>query len=361
MDSGRYPSLSRFIEELDALAEGSEQESPDEGTADRGDTVRIQTIHGSKGLEAPIVFLTDTARADARTPANEVLIDWPPGESAPRHVSIYAAKKSWGSARLALFEQDALLRAKEDEHLLYVGMTRAKEILVVSGVLPARGEGESSWYARCAPFAELLSGPDGDGLDSDAEGLEGGTMSTPKGSEEIFIAAFQPAPQALGSHQVRPTVAAASEEADRARLFGIALHRVLEALAGQPPDPHRALALARAQRLDPNGRSANDLARLAVAILSEPSLKPFFDPSACLRAHNEVEILTAEGRVVRIDRLVEFHNETWILDYKSAQSAGGIDPHRAQLELYRTVVQGLRPDVRVRAGVIFADAVLIEI
>jgi len=111
-------------------------------------------------------------------------------------------------------------------------------------------------------------------------------------------------------------------------------------------------ALARAQRLDPNGRSANDLARLAVAILSEPSLKPFFDPSACLRAHNEVEILTAEGRVVRIDRLVEFHNETWILDYKSAQSAGGIDPHRAQ---------GLRPDVRVRAGVIFADAVLIEL
>jgi ATP-dependent helicase/nuclease subunit A len=74
-----------------------------------------------------------------------------------------------------------------------------------------------------------------------------------------------------------------------------------------------------------------------------------------------VEILTAEGRIVRIDRLVEFQNETWILDYKSAQSAGGIDPHRAQLELYRNLVQVLRPDVRVRAGVVFADAVLIEI
>jgi ATP-dependent helicase/nuclease subunit A len=232
---------------------------------------------------------------------------------------------------------------------------------VVSGVLPVRGEGESSWYARCAPFAELLPGPEGGGLHPDAEALDGGTMAAPSGSDEIFIAAFQPAPQALGSHPVRPTFAAASEEADRARLFGIALHRILEALAGQSTDPHRALALARAQRLDPNGRSANDLARLAVAILCEPSLKPFFDPSAYLRAHNEVEILTAEGRIVRIDRLVEFQNETWILDYKSAQSAGGIDPHRAQLELYRNLVQVLRPDVRVRAGVVFADAVLIEI
>ncbi len=355
MDSGRYPSLPRFIEELDALARGTEQESPDEGVADHGDTVRILTIHGAKGLEAPIVFLTDTSAQVERAGSNEVLIDWPAGTSAPSHVSIYGSVESRGSARASLFDQDAQLRTREDRNLLYVGVTRAKEILVFSGAPAARGDTAASWYARMSPFARLWppeGGGGAPGFASDGHGVQPHAARP----EMALIADFRPDRVTTGRRASTGRPAAESEEA--ARLRGIALHRILEFTAGAPTGRDALEGLARAQGLD--AAAGAEVARQADAILAAPALSRFFDPKAYVSGANEVELVTAQGELLRIDRLVEFRDEIWVLDYKSRGSVSGIEPHREQLERYRSAVLGLAPGVPVRVGIIFADATLLE-
>jgi ATP-dependent helicase/nuclease subunit A len=77
-NAGRYPSLSRFIEELNLLSKGEEQESPDEGDIDgklmtsrreeegsiHSNLVRIMTIHSAKGLEAPFAILMNANQTE---------------------------------------------------------------------------------------------------------------------------------------------------------------------------------------------------------------------------------------------------------------------------------------------------------
>ena len=68
VDNGRYPSLPRFLDQLNRLRQ-SDNDQPDEGTPEETDSqrVRIMTIHGAKGLEAPVIFLADTANQPALT------------------------------------------------------------------------------------------------------------------------------------------------------------------------------------------------------------------------------------------------------------------------------------------------------
>ena len=64
LSGGRYPSLPRFLHELAELQAGGDASSPDLGkTAQLGNAVSIHTIHGAKGLEAPIVWLLDAGAA----------------------------------------------------------------------------------------------------------------------------------------------------------------------------------------------------------------------------------------------------------------------------------------------------------
>ncbi|HYQ72210.1 MAG TPA: UvrD-helicase domain-containing protein, partial [Gammaproteobacteria bacterium] len=86
VDNGRYPSLPRFLDQLERLRQ-SAQDQPDESPpagAD-GDRVRIMTIHAAKGLEAPVVFLADLASAPPDRSAHGALVDWPGDRDRPLH------------------------------------------------------------------------------------------------------------------------------------------------------------------------------------------------------------------------------------------------------------------------------------
>jgi ATP-dependent helicase/nuclease subunit A len=107
-DGGRYPSLGRFIAEMKAMRQGDDDETPDEGEmdldgetadtveigddnslsdADRNKRVRMMTVHGAKGLEAPFVVLLDTNHTTGMNQHRGILLDWPPNETAPIHLS----------------------------------------------------------------------------------------------------------------------------------------------------------------------------------------------------------------------------------------------------------------------------------
>ena len=146
IDNGRYPSLPRFLEQLNRLRQ-SEQDQPDEHAPEEtdNDRVRLMTIHGAKGLEAPVIFLADTATVKKSGHAYTALVDWPGDRDRPAHFLLAGpAKKQDSVSRglLARQEQEAL---REDANLLYVAMTRARQYLYISGSQPVRG-GDASWY-----------------------------------------------------------------------------------------------------------------------------------------------------------------------------------------------------------------------
>ncbi|MFY7777733.1 MAG: double-strand break repair helicase AddA, partial [Elstera sp.] len=133
------PSLQGFIHWLDL----SDQEiKRDSDTAGRNE-VRIMTVHGAKGLQAPIVFLPDCASA----PMHKKTLFWPEaGDWGP----VWSPRKADDDpATVALRAAQAAQEQAEYRRLLYVALTRAEDRLYITGWLNAKEEQakDGTWYA----------------------------------------------------------------------------------------------------------------------------------------------------------------------------------------------------------------------
>ena len=107
-----------------------------------------------------------------------------------------------------------------------------------------------------------------------------------------------------------------------------------------------------------DGATREALLHHAQAILRTPHLQRFFDARHFLSARNEVSIIDDEGELLRIDRIVEFDNSVWVLDYKSAASKAArasafMVDYRMQVLRYRRVMQNVYPDKALHCGVDF--------
>ncbi len=344
LDGGRYPSLPRFIDELRDLRDADANEAPDEGaieaTGVAAGRVRILTIHGAKGLEAPIVWLLG-ANAGPRGPeAWDVLVDWPPAEPAPRHFSFYGRKEDRGAARQPLFDAEAAAAKREELNLLYVAITRARQVFIASGIENARDTGDTPYRRLAAALAKLGGGlAYGDDL----------PLSAPAPAEAAPGRLMEPClPLApVGERRRAP---------DAAERFGILLHALLERRTGGDLTDGW---------WKPLGFDDSDYWRVlpvAERLLTAPRLQRFFDPAQYRRAWNEVELTTDAGEVQRIDRLVELDSGFWVLDYKSSgRNSERLDDYRAQVAGYCRALADVFPGHAVRGALIFADASLLEL
>ncbi len=338
-DGGRYPTLAGFIRELKTLVDDVDA-APGEGIAADGENaVRLLTIHGAKGLEAPIVWVL--GGSDHRLGETyHVLSPWPPTAARPQHFSLFGRKDEHGAFRQAWFEEEAALAEREATNLLYVALTRAKQGLVVSG-----DANKNEWLKRIsAAWA-------GNGQPKDLPAC---------------TQAAAPAPPAALARMQAPAVGrrAAIEPKNRAAALGELFHACLERHA--PPGSPRDLK-ALAARLGIDGKMLADIEGRTHGLIAMPHLARYFDPSQFRRARNELAILDRDGNVQRIDRLVEFQGETWVLDYKTGEAdlASGknalLASHRAQLQAYADAITALLPGKPVRAGIILADGKLLEL
>jgi ATP-dependent helicase/nuclease subunit A len=329
LDAGRYPSLPRFIDELAGLKRHAVEEAPDEGAADTGDAVRVMTIHGAKGLEAEIVALAD-AHAVAREEGESVLVVWPPTAAAPEHVSVVArGAAARDAARGAWFAQEQAQREQEDWNLLYVAATRARQVLIVSGCATARAAAGNTWYARLQRAAALS--------------LPAAAPQPPRGAPTLrTVRDFLPAPLPTGN-----IVPAAETEAIR---LGRAWHALLELGTAAP-----AAAIARRHGLT---AAQLELARAAAdRVRAAPHLQRFFAAAG----ENEIELVAADGSVLRIDRVVELDDALWVLDYKWRILEPERADYEAQVRRYAAVLAQIRRDKPVRAALIDAQGTLIEV
>ena len=345
LDSGRFPSPMRFVQELQELRDADDSDA-DEGLAADENAVRLLTIHGAKGLEAPIVALPDTHFGDWQEDRNDVLLGWLPQQPAPEHFSLVARLSQLGAARQRWVDLDREQRAQEDWNLLYVAMTRAKQVLIVSGVDAGRPTVDS-WYER---IAIRLPAPAHDFVTSTnwaAQTANGRTASS--GPAVRAYRDFRSSAIPLGSRLGEP-----STEAMRLGIVWHALLQGMDAVPGANPPTARldrslflsseraAEALEAAQRV----RTSRDLAR-------------FFRPG--VRADNEVELIDGDGSVLRIDRLVDLDDACWILDYKWHLPHDALPGYREQLRRYASALARAGIHKPIRMLLIAADATAVEV
>ncbi|GBG00912.1 double-strand break repair helicase AddA [Azospira sp. I13] len=380
LDGGRYPSLPRFLDELTRLREADPDEAPDEGIVEASDgqggdddqgRVRILTIHAAKGLEAPLVWLLDAnTGAGGQADAWNLLVDWPPEAERPTHLSLYGRKDERGAAREPLFAGEAALAEREELNLLYVAITRAKQMFVASGSAPKGGRtgGESpenSPYQRLLRALEKLAGPVEAGM-SPAYGdlvvgghvgqavIENAAASDPSpcllpGAPAADLFSELPELPPIGERRLGP-----GDDA----LHGILLHGCLERLtAGLPLEPDW---WRRAGGATATEAGAAEAVRVAERLMAMPSLAFLLDPA--LPARNEAEICDGEGRVKRVDRLVETPEAVWVVDYKSSGAdTKRLAEYRRQVAEYRELLTPLYAPRPVRAALLFGDGELREV
>lgn len=335
VDAGRYPSLPRFLAELRELR-AAENESPDEGkVGEVGNALRIYTVHEAKGLEAPIVWLLDANDTQGKADSYSVLLDWQPNAPRPAHFSLFSDKRGRGAKRAPYFDADEAYAQREEMNLLYVAMTRAKQALLVSG----NGEAaETSWYGRIAQVVEQRNNPLLAAAGSIATEQE-------KSSVQADAALLRPLP--TGNRVARNTMQ---------QQRGTWLHALLQYLA--PPDAIEDKATLQKRCGIPDEEIA-PLWQQAQHLLASPQLARFFDPQQYQSASNEMSYVNAAGELKRIDRLVEFDDEVWVLDYKLGDSEDVIR-YRVQMQEYRAAMQSVYTGKTVRCALVFAEGVLKE-
>jgi ATP-dependent helicase/nuclease subunit A len=375
------PTLQGFVAWLRA---GETQVKRDMDIA--RDEVRVMTVHGAKGLEAPVVILADTV-TPPKGPKEPRLLVMPAANAAPGTPDriVWAGRKADDVAPVADARASAV-RAAEDEYrrLLYVAMTRAADRLVVAG---ARGQNrmpEGCWYQLVASALEP------EAIEEPADDGEGTVLRwrRPAEIETGAAAAIEPhakrdmpewlarnAPAGVAPRVISPSraggVAVAKRQtmADpRALARGRIVHRLLQALPALPGE-RRAEAARKpfARTKDFDAAERDRLIGEVLAVLDDARFASLFAPNS--RAEVPIVGIVASGERVsgQVDRLAVTETEVLIADYKSDRLVPGRPedipaPYIRQLALYRAVLQKLYPNHAVRAALVWtAGPALMEL
>ena len=305
------------------------------------DAVRVMTVHGSKGLQAPMVILADATTDPELAPRRS--IKWTLGEAGP--VPVFRPRKAELAGSLADDLASEAQREREEHwRLLYVALTRAEERLVIGGALGPRAKGvppERSWYAAIeramAGLDATIEVDDHWGEARHHRGRVPGTVrrsggggarrAAPMLAEPDWLRRAAPeearpprplAPSSLGLDNVAdpPPVAAMRAAAERGRL----LHALFERLPAIPID-RRMDAGARWLEQSAGVGDAGvrtELLNSACAILADPRFVGIFGPDALAEAPIAAVV---DGVVVAgtVDRLLVTAAHVRIVDFKTTR------------------------------------------
>ncbi|WP_442580795.1 double-strand break repair helicase AddA [Mesorhizobium sp. ASY16-5R] len=389
------PGLETFLATLESAAPEIKREMDQ-----TRDEVRIMTVHAAKGLEAPVVFLVDGGSQPFSPQHLPRLIPFAPkGELAGTRGYLWRAPGETPARFARGVEADIGTRADDEyRRLLYVGMTRAEDRLIVCGFHGRRPPPPTTWHSLVA--GALAGAPEAADIDHPVAGkvfrfrLNGGVGFAPDLSEAADTPPSPAFPQSLlvplppakalprplapsGAASLlieaepaivsgRSPVLDAEEEPGFAVARGVVLHRLLQvlpSLAADEREPAALRYLARAAADWPGHERDGALASV-LAILDADRFRPLFSPGSraevALMGHIEVR---GERRAVsgKIDRLAVTETEVLIVDYKTnrpaPQALAAVPPaYVAQLALYRALLQPVYPGRTVSAALLFTEA-----
>jgi ATP-dependent helicase/nuclease subunit A len=353
--------------------------------------VRVMTVHGAKGLEAPIVILPDTtSRAKPQGPTLMASAGEDGEEGEGWLMCPGSAKDDCPASRAAREARIARTDA-ESLRLLYVALTRARDRLVVMGRAlrrPEEGFEAGSWWSVIAETFQRLGDDDplnvrdiGDGVlrfGVDPETTSAATAVRPGAVDVPDWARAAPAPdhaarfaapsQMEGTVRIpapSPLAIAAGPGAPLGRFRrGDLIHRLLERL----PDIFPAERATAARRLlsrerDLTEEQRSEMIAAAFPVLDDDRFAPVFGPGSRAEvalAGTAPDLPPGVAISGRIDRLVITPKRVLVVDYKTNRPApdrieDADTAYVLQLAVYVAVLERLYPDRPVEAALVWTD------
>jgi ATP-dependent helicase/nuclease subunit A len=341
VDGARYATPYAFVR---ALKAGGVQ-APVHAAPD---AVQLLTIHGAKGLEAPIVLMLDTDAPAPKAESMGVVVEWPGEAPTPWRFAFLASETRPPACSTEALDVEMAARQREELNALYVAMTRARRQLVISSVEPHIAA-PASWWQRLESFCVPLAMPEAPHASSNLQVTKAGTFKLP----------VVPAGSLAAVQKVETPLAASTRESR----FGEAVHRLLEihVHGGQGWPASRLQRVAREFMLDAG--TAREAAAMASRILEGEGAWAW-DPAVVDWQGNEVELLYG-GELLRLDRLVRRIDrataEWWVLDFKSASRPERDAALIAKMRQYRTAVENAYPGAAVKAAFLTGQGKLVAV
>lgn len=342
--------------------------------------VRIMTVHGSKGLQAPIVILPDTTRSSRSNKPERVL--WP-DKTGQKHP--YYCPSSDGLPKIC---EDAknILQTREDEEyrrLLYVALTRAEDRLYIGGYKSKRPIIDESWYRYVENAFSALK---------DVQTTQAGDLSihsfsnpaldkpdrkdnkthTPKQNFETPAWLFKPMPEeAFPPRPLTPSRPSGDKEQTLSPLEAITdnrfkrgniTHKLLQILPDVAPENREAKAILYISQPahDLSAHVQDDILKEVMNILNDAQFAPIFGEGSIAEA--PVTGLLKDNRLVsgQIDRLLITDDIIYIIDYKSNRpSPDNIKDvpkiYYNQMKTYADVMREIYPTHKIKAALLWTD------
>lgn len=342
--------------------------------------VRVMTAHGSKGLEAPIVFLPETTMKSGargsplmRTEVGGFL--W------------CASKANDCAASAEARERREKKDAEEALRLYYVALTRARDRLVLCGRIDARTKDENvgGWYAAAqAAFAHEDVAPGVRDISDDGRRRFGPDPMRTEALAPRAAPALVPtpawtlapaAPETPAARYAAPSTledeARGSAPSPLAAVAGLGryrrgeiIHRLLQLLPDLAPGERRTAAgrLLAAER-DLTDDQRDEMASAAFGVLEDFRFAAVFGPGS----RPEVSVaggargLPAELKIAgRVDRLVVTPERVLVVDYKTNRPSPAriedADPaYLSQMAVYAAVLAEVFPDRPIEAAIVWTD------
>jgi ATP-dependent helicase/nuclease subunit A len=375
IDAGRYPSLPRFLERVRQLR-NLEKEGPSQATplSEHRQRVCLLTIHAAKGLEAPVVFLADSNSAGNSPPGYQTLVRWPAESDCPSDFMLLSSSKQRDGISQARYQLEQQQEERESANLLYVALTRAKSMLVISGCESGQQRKLKSWYQQ---IAGTVCGETAPGEPWIHTFKQPPVMDEVEPAEQTASVDVDPRlQQAIPTRPLireiapsrRPQAAGLEPGSAQGQHRGLAIHRMLQLATQAPglePDAEGIVSRVATELGFPPDtvllrQSWNEVAGL----LKKEQLNWLFRPAAGSRIFNEVPIEYRIGKQTVygvIDRLLVGDTDIALIDYKThrieqdAQAQQLAEHYRPQLELYREGVQRLWPEHSIRVYLLLTD------
>ena len=351
------------------------------------DEVRVMTIHGAKGLEAPIVILPDMLKS--RTVNQVIGID-----QAGR--SVYWIPPGMAFHPKFLKDAKAVSREREQQEanrLLYVALTRASEGLVIAGWEKSRGvrtlessdyaavksalgtladvvetdDGHMRLYTAVTRISESIEPtpiamlPDKKAVASDPSDLN--WIDQPARRDASAGKPLRPS-QPGGFDYVPSSITTVADEQRRygALAYGRLAHRLLEILPSVPASRRGDAARPIMRQYDDLIDAAkDDILIRVVSIIEMPELAPLFSR----QAFAEVPIngrVHGIGVAGQIDRLYVGEDQIILADFKTGQRPDGPPPHKyvAQLALYEALLGQIYPGRNITSWLVWTQTQFIQ-
>ena len=358
------PSLEAFINWIveDEVIVQKEMEQGE------NDTVKIMTVHGSKGLQAPVVILADTTRIKSKSSKSELRWD-------DDLVYFPTAAANYDANCKAVKEKKSEADFEEYRRLLYVALTRAEDRLYIAGFTKTAEADDESWYKLLENNIKpnVLLQPDDKRIvyeipqenpfseknfeySSSRELPDYSHLFTPAPAESPLSRPYAPSRDKLDEEDT-----AASPLADNGHFYkrGTAIHKLLQYICTLDAATRESAAIEFIRQQLPEMPSGGHQAIVKEVLALCDAYPDLFSPQSMA----EVPIIgEVEGKIIsaKVDRLIVSADRVLVVDYKTNRPAAKTysdipQLYLNQLHTYKQLLQKIYPDKAIETYILWTN------